>query len=144
MRKKTREFKLLMATDDILSIEEADIAIHMQQPNAPADIAEQKEKNPNLKTVLVLMETALGAQYTFNPRNHVGFDAVITYDSRLVDHRKYFPMRPRAYYRERIKTGLPFDQRRVGCLVGTNRKMIYRSRNHSAEERFVLLSVGLA
>lgn len=73
------------------------------------------------------METALGAQYTFNPRNHVGFDAVITYDSRLVDHRKYFPMRPRAYYRERIKTGLPFDQRRVGCLVGTNRKMIYRS-----------------
>lgn len=125
--KKARARNIVLATDDILPIEDADVVVFMRQPNSPADIVQLKKKHPNLKTIFVLFETTLGAQYSFNPRNHQGFDAVITQDDRLVDHRKYFPMRPRAYYRDRIKTGLPFEQRRVGCLVGTNRKMTYRS-----------------
>jgi hypothetical protein len=51
----------------------------------------------------------------------------MTYDDRLVDNRRYFSMRPRAYYRERIRTGLDFGDRQVGCLVGTNRHFHYRS-----------------
>lgn len=125
--KKALAQNIVLATDDILPIEDADIVIYMRQPNSPADVVELKKKHPHLKTIFVLFETMLGGQYTFNPRNHEGFDAIITHDDRLVDHRRYFPMRPRAYYRERIKTGLPFEQRRVGCLVGTNRKMTYRS-----------------
>lgn len=116
-----------MATDDILPVERADVVVHMAFPADPHLVVGQKRRHPGLKAVLVLIETAMGARYTFNPRNHDAFDAIITYDERLVDGRRYFPMRPRAYDRDRIRQGLPFSERRVGCLVGTNRPLRRRS-----------------
>lgn len=115
-----------LATSDLISIDEADIAIYMLLPNSPDDIVRQKQKTPKLKAILLLQETSLGCRYTFNPRNHFGYDAIITYNDRLSDGRRYFPMRSQAFFRHRISIGPPFDQRRVGCLVGTNRKMSYR------------------
>lgn len=116
-----------MATHDLLPVDRADVVVHMAFPADPRAVAEQKRRHPQLKAVLVLIETAMGARYSFNPRNHAGFDAIITYDERIVDHRRYFPMRPRAYDRDRIRHGLPFHDRRVGCLVGTNRSLRRRS-----------------
>ena len=118
---------IVLGTDDVLPISEADVVIYMAQPQSPHDVLEQKRRYPGLKAIFAYVETSLGARYVFNPQNHNGFDAVITYNDSIVDNQKYFPMRPRAYYRDRIRTGLPFEQRRVGCLVGTNRKMRYRS-----------------
>jgi hypothetical protein len=127
VRRKAAAHGMVMATDDVLAVDEADIVVHMIYPSRPTLVAEQKQRRPALKTVLVLLETAVGAAYTFNPRNHRDFDAVITYDDRLVDGRKYFPMRPRAYNRSRIRTGQSFSERRIGCLVGTDRPFRYRS-----------------
>lgn len=116
-----------MATSDLLPPGQADILFYMAQPSSPGEIAQLKKSRPGLKAVLVLLETSLGARYMLNPRNHRHFDAVLTYDERLLDGKKYFPLRTRAYRRDRIRDGLPFERRRVGVLVGTNRKMRWRS-----------------
>jgi len=124
--KKAAKLNILLGTNDVLPVEESDILVCMSQQE-PGSINQLKLRHPNLKTILVLFETSLGARYTYNPRNHQEFDAVVTYNSRLIDHQRYFPLPPRAYYRHRIVSGMPFSQRKVGCLVGTNRPMVYRS-----------------
>ncbi len=121
-----RRHNIAMNTADLVPPEAADIVAYMLQPT-PHDILAFKRKNPKKKTLLILLETSLGAAYAFNARNHQGFDAVLTYKPSLIDYKKYFPMRPRAYDRSRIRTGKPFGERRVGCLVGTNRRYRFRS-----------------
>lgn len=121
------ERNIILFTHDMLAPSDADIVIYMNQPASPTEVVELKRQYPHLKAILVLLETSLGAHYTFNPRNHAGFDAIVTYDDRLIDNQRYFPMRTRAYFRDRIQTGLPFEQRRIACLVGANRKMRHRS-----------------
>jgi hypothetical protein len=125
--KKGRELNIDFGTDDVISRNDADVLVYMAQPNSPRDVLAHKLKHPNQKVILVMWETSLGARYAANPQNHQGYDAVFTYVNRLVDGRRYFFLPPRAFYRQRITTGLPFEERRVGCLVGTNRKFRYRS-----------------
>ena len=128
LHKKALERNIVLATDDMLPCWEADIVLCMLQPKSPHEFLRLKQKNPRLKTIMVLLETSLGAEYArLNPRNHRQFDAVLTYDDRLIDNKRYFPMRTRAYLRDRITRGLPFCDRRVGCLVGTNRRVRFRS-----------------
>ena len=125
--KRGRELNIDFGTDDVISTKDADVLIYMAQPNSPNDVIAQKLKYPNQKTILVMLETSLGARYTSNPKNHLGYDGIITYINALVDEKRYFFLPPRAFNRDRITSGLPFDQRRLACLVGTNRKMRYRS-----------------
>jgi len=125
--KRGKELDILFGTIDVLPADSADIVIYMAQPNSPNDVVAQKQKYPGLITILITYETSIGARYTFNPKNHVGYDAVMTYRRRLVDGKRYFYFSPRAYYRHRIRDGLPFEQRRIACLVGTHRKVRYRS-----------------
>jgi len=126
LREKAKAHNIIMNTADLIPPEQADIVVYMLQPT-PKEIIEFKRQNPRKKALVILLETSLGAAYAFDPRNHESFDAVLTYKLRLVDHKKYFPMRPRAYERSRIRVGKPFAERRVGCLVGVNRKFRYRS-----------------
>jgi Glycosyltransferase family 10 (fucosyltransferase) C-term len=126
--KKAFERNIVLATDDMLPVQGADIVLCMLQPNSPHEFVPLKQKYPHLKTIMVLLETSLGAEWARrNRRNHIQFDAILTYDGRLVDNKRYFPMRTRAFFRGRITTGLPFGERRVGCLVGTNRRTRFRS-----------------
>jgi hypothetical protein len=126
--KRANDFDMSFGTSDVLPACEADVMVYMAHPLSPNDVAAQKLRNPKLFTILLTYETAVGARYTFNPKNHEPYDAIITYNKKLVDDRRYFYIYPRsAYYRHRIREGLSFEQRRVGCLVGTNRKMRYRS-----------------
>jgi hypothetical protein len=125
--KRGRELNIDFGTDDVISTKDADVLIYMAQPNSPNDVIAQKLKYPNQKAILVMLETSLGARYTSNPNNHLGYDAIITYINALVDEKRYFFLPPRAFNRDRITSGLPFDQRRLACLVGTNRQMRYRS-----------------
>jgi hypothetical protein len=120
-------YGLRLATDDLLAPADADVVVQMSPPTSPKAMTAFRQAHPDTAAVLVLLETALGAAYQFNPANHRGFDAVITYDDRLVDHERYFPMRPRAYYCDRIRTGLAFDDRKIGCLVGTHRRLTHRT-----------------
>jgi hypothetical protein len=125
--RRADESHILLGTSDVLAPEDADVAIYFAQPESPNDVVALKKSYPNLITIFVTYETAVGARYLFNPKNHRGYDAVITYNRNLTDNQRYLYLSPRAPYRHRIKEGLPFEQRRVACLVGTNRKMTYRS-----------------
>lgn len=125
--KRGRELTIDFGTDDVISRKDADVLIYMAHPNSPKDIVAHKLKYPNQKVILVMWETSLGARFTANPKNHLGYDAVFTYVNSLIDGERYFLLPPRAFYRHRITTGVPFEQRRVGCLVGTNREFRYRS-----------------
>jgi alpha(1,3/1,4) fucosyltransferase len=125
--KKGRESSVLFATADVMPKEDADVVIYMAQPSSPKDVVTQKLKRPSQKAILVICETSLGARYALNPRNHIGYDAIFTYVEPLVDDKRYFFLAPRAFYRHRITTGLEFEERRLGCLVGTNRRMRYRT-----------------
>lgn len=121
------EFDIEIGTDDVLAVRDADIVIYTAQTKDPEEVSNLKKMHPRLKAILVWLETSLGGKYVLNPRNLRGFDAVLTYDNRLIDNQKYFALRPRAYYHDRIRNGLPFEDRRVGCMVGTNYKMRLRS-----------------
>lgn len=127
LHKQGSDLGVRFFTSDLLPPEKADVLIYLSQPDSPSDVIAQKQRHPRLKTVFVTYETSLGARYLFNPKNHAGFDAIMTYNKELVDGETYFYLPPRAYYRHRIKEGLPFEQRRIACLVGTNRRMKYRS-----------------
>jgi len=124
---RAQELNIEFGTEDVVPIKDADIVVYVRALITPDEVITLKQKYPKLKAVLVTLETSLGGRFIFNTQNHKGLDAVITYNKRLVDNRKYFPLPPRAYYRDRIKTGLPFEDRRVGCLVGTNYKKRYRT-----------------
>jgi len=124
--KRGYESNMVFGTADVIPKENADIVIYMNQVD-PKDVVAQKLKCPGQRAILVMLETALGARYTLNPKNHVAYDAVFTYVLPLVDGMRYFFLPPRAFYRHRINTGVPFEQRRIGCLVGTNRRFRYRS-----------------
>lgn len=122
-----RKSNILFSTADLLPKSDADIVIHMSQPESPRDVLAEKQGHPGQKAILVLMETSLGGRYTFNRKNHLPYDAIFTYREELVDNVRYFFLPPRAFYRRRIATGLPFEERRGACLVGTNRAFRYRS-----------------
>jgi hypothetical protein len=126
LRRLAAERNIIMNTSDMVPPEEADIVVYMMQPS-PERIRAFKRANPGIKVILILLETSLGAAYAFNPRNHEDADAVLTYKPSLVDHIKYFPMRPHAYDPARIRTGKPFSQRKTGCLVASNQKYRFRS-----------------
>lgn len=125
--RRAAECGLSFQTADLLPPAQADVVVYLSQPESPEAVAGLKRRHPGLKAVLVTFETSLGARYTFNPANHRPYDAIMTYKRALIDHKRYFPLPPRAYYRERLRTGLPFGERRVACLVGTNRPFRYRS-----------------
>jgi hypothetical protein len=119
--RRGRELNIDFGTNDLISTEDADVLIYMAQPNSPKDVVSQKRKCPGQKAIMLMSETSVGGRFVSNPRNHSGYDAIFTYVTPLVDGKRYFFLSPRAYYRHRITTGLPFEQRRIACLVGTNR-----------------------
>ena len=50
----------------------------------------EREGKKNAKFILHIWETPLSRPLSWNTQNHWYFDAVITYDSHLVDNKKYF------------------------------------------------------
>lgn len=124
---KGKELNVLFGTVNVISRQDADVLIYMTQPISPRDVMSSRQRYPKQKVILVMYETSLGARYASNPKNHLGYDAIITYVDKYVDDKRYFFLHPRAFFRDRITRGLPFEERRMACLVGTNRKMRYRT-----------------
>jgi hypothetical protein len=127
VRDRGKQINVLFDTSDMIAPDETDVLIYMVQPDSPQDVLDNRKRYPWQKIVLLMCETSIGCRYLSNPQNHLVYDAVITYIDTLADRDRYFFFPPRAYYRDRIANGLPFPQRKVGCLVGTNRKMTYRT-----------------
>src|SRR5215472_11416387 len=50
--KRASELGILFGTADVLPLDDADVVIYMAQPNSPDVVTAQKQKNPNLTTIL--------------------------------------------------------------------------------------------
>lgn len=127
VRDRGKNLNVLFDTADVVSLEDTHVLVYMVQPDSPRDVLQNKGKHPHLRNVLLMAETSLGCRWVANPENHKIYDAVFTYIETLVDDKRYFFLPPRAYFQDRIKSGLPFANRKMGCLVGTNRRMTYRT-----------------
>jgi hypothetical protein len=121
-----KEAGIVMQTADRLPPNQADVVVFMAQPS-PGQMRDFRAQHPGVKTALILLETSLGAAFSFNRDNHRDFDIVLTYKSHLIDHKKYFPLRPHSYFLDRRRKGRPFSERRTACLVATHRNMQYRT-----------------
>jgi hypothetical protein len=122
-REKARRLNITVATSDVLPIDEADALVVLRPPDPPNKTSLLRSRLPNLIMILVMLETTLGRDFMFSSLNTKDFDAVVTYKDEVVDNLKYFPLRPRAYYRNRIQTGLSFGQRRVGCFIASHQRL---------------------
>jgi hypothetical protein len=114
----SRGFEL--ATWDRFPLETADVVVFMDLPDSRREVAGARARAPRAKFILMLVESPLGRPHAFNPSNHAAFDAVLTYNWRLCDERRYF-----RYY---LPVGSapppadpPFADRRPLVMVNTNR-----------------------
>lgn len=107
-------------TCDILPPAESDIVIFMELPKSPNVMSAMKRNAPALKTILMPMETPLGREYLFNVQNYEKFDAVLTYNDKLVANERCFhfnlPVADSTYVRE----GKAFIHRKAACIISTN------------------------
>ncbi|MDK3159964.1 glycosyltransferase family 10 [Kamptonema cortianum] len=107
-------------TYDLIRPEDADVVIVMDIPEKRSFVRKLKKQAPQAKFILLLLESAFKRPHWFRKENHTEFDAVITYNPKLVDNQRYF----RFYFAN--STGgmtirdLPFVERKPCALVNTN------------------------
>lgn len=119
-----------IGTSDVLPPEEADVALFMDLPPSVDVVKAFKERAPQLRTVLMVLESPLYRGFAFRSENHSHFDAVLTYDSSLVDNKKYFkyllPVSTRGGHALSPPRG--FKSRHIASLIGTNQHYGWRGR----------------
>jgi hypothetical protein len=121
LKRACEENGIEIGTWDVLPPACADVLLFFDPPAKHAVLQFFKSSFPKAKLALVLYETPLGPHW-FNPRNHEIFDAVFTYNSKLVDDKKYFEFKlPIAPFSTPDLFQKPFAQRKTGVLVNTNR-----------------------
>lgn len=116
-----------IATYDLLPVEQADVIVFNDYPPSLETVLSIKQRAPHARTLLMLYETPLDNPHWFNPRNHQLFDAVLTYNSRLVDNQRYFKMYLPIGMPPQAPTEIPFEQRTPLVLVNTNRYISLRA-----------------
>jgi hypothetical protein len=106
-------------TDDMVQLENASVLIFGEIPASRLAVARLRKAYPHLKLVLQLLESPLGRAWTFDRANHSDFDAVISYNPRLYDGRRYFSfMIPvGGLSASPPPQGTPWKDRRIACLV---------------------------
>ncbi|MGH8527431.1 MAG: hypothetical protein ACREXY_25460, partial [Gammaproteobacteria bacterium] len=140
LRAHGRARNISLDTIDVVPAELADVILFLELPSSPSVITNLCRAAQRAKTILMPIETPLGRDYVFNPRNHVLFDAVITYDERLCDGRRYFHCRLPAGQPDVALEDPPFEARKVASVFATKSRWRLRSgvRVASAGWRFSL------
>jgi hypothetical protein len=109
-----------LQTDDMVDLDVASALVMMEPPMDLRDVAMLKKKYPKLKIILQVLETPVGRMWTFDAKNHRGFDAVLTYNDRLRGERGYFIYKlPAGGLRswESRSQGTSWEDRKLVCMV---------------------------
>jgi hypothetical protein len=93
-REEAARVGLEVATADVVAPDNADVLLLMGVPPSPPEMRRLRTRLQNRPIILVTLETALGHGFMYNESNTAAFDAIITYNIRQVDHRRYHPLRP--------------------------------------------------
>lgn len=106
-------------TDDVVNLKDAAVFIFGEVPPLRRQIKRLRRDYPQLKLILQILETPIGREWVFDPANHSDFDAVVSYNPRLNDGKRYFSFRIPAGGIESINVplGAPWEKRKVACLI---------------------------
>lgn len=109
---------VLFATDDLLPPAKADLVLYFNLgPYCPPASAALDHGRPR---ILFLTESPANKPYWFIKDNHRQFDAIITYNPKLVDGVRYFAYRFSVGSPRQQMEDLPFASRRVSVLLNSN------------------------
>lgn len=116
-----------IATWDRFPLETADVILFQDLPPTKAELVDVRRRAPRAKMVLQVLESPLGRPHAFVRENHERFDAVLTYDSRLV------AADPSRFWRYRLPVGappsigevsdVPFGDRKPMVIINSNRSI---------------------
>lgn len=110
-----------LSTWDTLETNRADIFLFFDPPAYRSVLEYFKKSFPDAKYILVLYETPLGPHW-FNKQNHDLYDAVMTYNDKMVDDIKYFSFKlPIGPFSTQHLFDRPFEERQNAVMVNTNR-----------------------
>jgi alpha(1,3/1,4) fucosyltransferase len=110
-------------TWDTVPLESADVFLFFDPPRVKGVLEFLRNAFPKAIFLSVIYESPIViGPHCFNKDNHDLFDGVLTYNDKLVDHIKYFPLRlPIAPFSSRDFFDSPFEQRRAAAMVNTNK-----------------------
>lgn len=120
LRELCRQHGIEMTTWDLHPLSSADVVFFHDLPHARKQVEEAKQSAPNATFILMLFESFLGRAHWFREENHDLFDAVLTYDPKLVDGKRYFHYNLPTGIPE-IATPAPYCERRPLVMISTNR-----------------------
>ncbi|MGE4232304.1 MAG: glycosyltransferase family 10 [Bacteriovoracia bacterium] len=125
---KGLEQSIKFDTSDVVPIQKADIVLFFDFP-LPFKEIESLRRQSKAAFILLIVESPLNRSYVFDPRNHVLFDAIVTYNDKLVDGRRYFSYKlPLSHPKINQNNEVSYNARRVASLISTNRDMSLRMR----------------
>jgi len=108
-----------LCTYDLLAPESADIVLFIDLPKKHSELEMWNRKLTGVIKILLLKESPLWP-FWFRKENHEIFDAVLTYNTELVDNKKYFhvPL-PKSSPPSKLSS-LDFQNRKKCVLLNTN------------------------
>jgi len=122
MARRLRELGHKVATLDMDDLEKFDVGIFFDHPTFLDPYFRKMRQLKNKKLYLFLMENAGNRPDNFWRRNHRDFEKIFTWDTDLIDHRKYFPF---AYS---VKIPSPFSinpaEKKKFCVTVASQKYI--------------------
>lgn len=110
-----------VGTWDILPVEQSDVIVFQDYPSTSELVIDVQKRAPAAHTVLMLYETPFDRPHWFDKANHTLFDAVLTYNSHLVDDKKYFQFYLPIGMPPLSSSEISFDKRYPLVMVNTNR-----------------------
>jgi hypothetical protein len=120
LREEGRRRGFELVTEDLVTPDKASVFLMMELPQSPEAVRSIRQKHPNLKIVLQILESPLGRQWVFDRANHQLFDAVLTYSPKLGGSEKHFIYKLPAGGVDEwsgLANEMPWHERRTACLV---------------------------
>jgi hypothetical protein len=131
-------------TWDMQPLDSADIVLMLDLPQTREEVLQARRKAPNARFMLILWETPLSRPHFFDRRNHDLFDAIITYDSNLVDDKRYFKFYLPLGIPSQAIDNPPFEARRPMVMINTNRWIGVWARRQRGLAGLPWIGAGLA
>jgi hypothetical protein len=101
-------------------LSDADVIWFNDLPHRRDEVLKARKMAPRAKRILQVFESPAVGPHFFVPRNHCEFDAILTYDIRCCDDRRYYHfLLPNTL--SIPDEGLPFQARKTACMINTNR-----------------------
>jgi alpha(1,3/1,4) fucosyltransferase len=122
LRERARVLGVEIDTWDVRPVEQADVVLVQDLPPLRATVAQARRRAPaGTPFVLLQYESPVDRSHYLHPGNHDLFDAVLTYDGRMADGRRYFHFRLPTGLPPTRPAPLPFAARKPLVMINQNR-----------------------